>query len=61
MLVVTIEFKTVSVSVNESNGAITINLVRRTETLSDNITVCINVTMIMDPAIIQRMCTVLLW
>ena len=52
--VVTIEFETASVTVNESDGSVTVNLVRRTGTLSDNITVCINITMIVDPAIIQR-------
>ena len=52
--VVTIEFETASVTVNESDGSVTVNLVRRTGTFSDNITVCINITMVVDPAIIQR-------
>ena len=42
-------------SVDEGNGTVTINLARRTGTLTDSITVCMNVIMIMDPAIIQRM------
>ena len=42
-------------SVDEGNGTVTVNLARRTGTLSDSITVCINVTMLVDPAIIQRM------
>ena len=60
MPVVTVEFETVSVTVNESDGTVTVNLVRRTGTLTNNIIVCINVTMIMDPAIFQRMCTMFL-
>ena len=54
---VTIEFETASVDVNESDGSVTVNLVRRTGTLSDNITVCIGITTVVDPAIIQCMCT----
>ena len=42
-------------TVDEGNGTVTVNLARRTGILSDNITVCINVTMLIDPAIIQRM------
>ena len=42
-------------SVGEGNGTVTVNLARRTGTLTDNITVFINVTMLVDPAIIQRM------
>ena len=52
---VTIEFEAVTFSVDEGNGTVTVNLARRTGILSDTITVCINITMIMDPAIIQRM------
>ena len=50
---VTIEFESCAFTTDEGNGTVMVNLVRRTGTLSDNITVCINVTMIMDPAIIQ--------
>ena len=52
---VTIEFEAVTFSVDEGNGTVTVNLARRTGILSDNITVFINVTMLVDPAIIQRM------
>ena len=54
-MMVTIEFKPPSVTVNESDGSVTVNLLR-TGNNSDNFTVCINVTMIVDPAIAQRMC-----
>ena len=56
--VVTIEFDAATAIVNESDGSVTINLVRRTGTLSDNITVYIDIIMVMDSAIIQRMCTI---
>ena len=52
---VTIEFGARTFTTDEDNGTVTVNLARRTGTLSDNITVCINVTMIMDSAVIQRM------
>ena len=51
---VSIEFQIPSVSVNESDGSVIVELVR-TGNHTDNITVCINVTMIVDPAIVQRM------
>ena len=51
---VTIEFEARTFTTDEGNVNVTVNLAR-TGTLSDSITVCINVTMIVDPAIIQRM------
>ena len=51
---VTIQFEIGSVTVNESDGSVTINLVRMGNP-TDNISVCISVMMIVDPAIIQRM------
>ena len=53
-MMVTIEFKPPSVTVNESDGFVTVNLLR-IGNHSDNFTVCINITMIVDPAIAQRM------
>ena len=50
---VSVEFQISSVSVNESDGTVIIDLVR-TGNHSNNFTVCINVTMIVDPAIAQR-------
>ena len=52
---VSIEFQIPSVRVNESDGSVIVDLVR-TGNHSNNFTVCINVTMIVDPAIAQRMC-----
>ena len=49
-----IEFQIPSISVNESDGSVIVNLIS-TGNLSDNITVCIDVTMVVDPNIIQRM------
>ena len=54
--VVFIEFETASVIVNENDGSVTVNLVR-TGNQSDDISVCINVIMNVDPDIAQRMCT----
>ena len=54
---VTIQFDIGSSTVNESDGSVTINLVRMGN-LTDNISVCIGITMIVDPAIVQRMYTV---
>ena len=51
---VTIEFEARTFTTDEGNETVTVNLVRA-GTLSDTITVCINVTMIMDSAVIQRM------
>ena len=51
---VTIQFDIGSNTVNESDGSVTINLVRMGNH-SDNITVCIGIVMIMDPAIVQCM------
>ena len=51
---VTIEFGARTFTTDEDNGTVTVNLAR-TGTLSDSITVCINVTMIMDPDILQCM------
>ena len=45
-------------TVNEDNRSVTFNLVR-TGDLSENVTLCIRVTMIVNPAIIQRMCTIM--
>ena len=53
-LVASIEFSTVMTSVSEDNGTITVNLVR-TGDLSENITLCLRITMVVDPAIVQRM------
>ena len=49
---VTIQFDIGSNTVNESDGSVTINLVRMGNH-SDNISVCIGIVMIMDPAIVQ--------
>ena len=49
---VTIQFDIDTSTVNESDGSITINLVRMGNH-SDNITVCIGIVMIVDPAIVQ--------
>ena len=46
------------IPLSESNGIVTINLVR-TGDLPDNITVCIRVTMLVDPAIVQRTFTII--
>ena len=43
-----------NISVNESDGSVIVNLIR-TGNHSDNITVCIDVTTVVDPAIAQRM------
>ena len=51
---VTIQFDMGINTVNESDGSVTINLVRMGD-LTDNISVSIGITMIMDPAIIQCM------
>ena len=51
---VTIQFDIGSNTVNESDGSVTINLVRMGD-LTDNITVSIDIIMIVDPAIAQRM------
>ena len=51
---VTIEFETRNVSVNESDGSVTVNLVR-TGNHSDNITVYITITRIENPGIVKRM------
>ena len=52
-MISSIEFQIPSISVNESDGSVIVNLIR-TGNLSDNITVCIDVTMVVDPDIIQR-------
>ena len=52
---VTIEFETRNVSVNESDGSVTVNLVR-TGNHSDNITVYITITRIENPGIVKCMC-----
>ena len=57
-LVATIEFNTVVTSLSEGNEIVTVNLIR-TGDLSKITTVCIRVTMLVDPAIIQRMCTII--
>ena len=49
---VTIQFDIGTSTVNESDGSITINLVRMGNH-TDNITVCIGIMMIVDPAIVQ--------
>ena len=54
-MVVTIEFQPPFPTVNESDGSVTVNLLR-TGNHSDNFTVFINVTMTVDPAIALRMC-----
>ena len=51
---VTIQFDIGASTVNESDGSVTINLVRM-GILSDNITVCIGIIMIVDPAVDQCM------
>ena len=51
---VTIQFEIGSVSVNESDDSVNVNLVRMGDQ-SDNISVYISVMTIMDPAIVQRM------
>ena len=51
---ISIEFQVPSISVNKSDGSVIVNLIR-TGNHSDNITVCIAVTMVVDPNIIQRM------
>ena len=48
----TIEFEARNVSVIESDGSVTVNLVR-TGNHSNNITVCINVIRVENPAIIE--------
>ena len=53
----TIEFEARNVSVIESDGSVTVNLVR-TGNHSNNITVCINVIRVENPAIIECMCKV---
>ena len=58
LLVASIEFSAVMTTVNEDNGTVTFNLVR-TGDLSENVTLCIRVTMLVNPAIIQRMCTIM--
>ena len=54
---VTIQFDIGSSTVNESDGSVTINLVRMGD-LTDNISVCIGIIMIVDPGIVQRTYTV---
>ena len=51
---VTIQFDIGNSTVNESDGSVTINLVRMGNH-SDNISVCICIIMILDPAIVQCM------
>ena len=56
---VTIEFETRNVSVNESDGSVTVNLMR-TGNHSDNITVYITITRIENPSIVKRTCYVII-
>ena len=51
---VTIQFDIGNSTVNESDGSVTVNLVRMGN-LSDNITVGISIIMILDPGIVQCM------
>ena len=51
---VTIQFDIGSSTVNESDGSVTVNLVRMGD-LTDNISVRIGIIMIVDPAIVQRL------
>ena len=51
---VTLQFDIGTSTVNESDGSVTINLVRMGNH-ADNITVCIGIVMIVDPAIVQCM------
>ena len=51
---VTIQFDIGTSTVNESDGSVTINLVRMGNH-TDNITVCIGIIMIVDPAVVQCM------
>ena len=46
------------ISVSEDNGTVTVNLIK-TGDLSENITVCIRVTMLVDLAMVQRMYTLI--
>ena len=52
--VVTIQFDIGSSTVNESDGSVTVNLVRMGD-LTDNISIRIGIIMIVDPAIVQRL------
>jgi len=53
-IISTVQFQIPSINVNESDGSVIVNLVRAGNN-SDNITVCIAVTMVVEPAISQRM------
>jgi len=49
-----VQFQIPSINVNESNESVIVNLVRAGNN-SDNITVCIAITVVVEPAIAQRM------
>ena len=51
----TIEFEAGNVTASESDSSVTVNLVK-TGNHSNNITVCINVIRVMNPAIVECMC-----
>ena len=53
-MISTVQFQVPSINVNESDGSVIVNLVRMGNN-SDNITVCIAVTMVVEPAIARRM------
>ena len=53
-MISSVEFQIQSTSVNEMDGSVIVDLIR-TGNHSDNITVCIDIAMTVNPAIIQRM------
>ena len=54
-MIVTVEFKSPSVTVNESDGSVTVELLR-TGNNSDSFNVCISVMMNAESAIVERTC-----
>ena len=55
-MIVTVEFNSPNVTVNESDGSVTIELLR-TGNNSDSFNVCISIMMIAEPTIVERMYT----
>ena len=56
--VVIIQFEATTAIVNENDGTVTVNLLRKTGTLSNNITLCIDIAMSLDPDISQCKCRI---
>ena len=53
-MISTVQFQIPNINVSESDGSVIVNLIRAGNN-SDNITVCIAVTMVVEPAMARRM------